>query len=464
MTRTEQFSASVEQPLLQMKNEVENLNIDDLDDNQRLEFARAKKVFKYIENYINLLDPDLLPQTFYTQMQSKIQSWNKTISHLNQILDEILFYIASYSNIYIPKNQTSSIISEMISDYSHSIKQSLQEINFNKIKKDAKAIENYENKLLSANNSIQSQIANSQIQIQTWFNEIKKFNDDFFVKQEGKDVSIKAEIEHIQNDMALAYKQFHDTMINFTPKLTDIDEFYVKIFGAMENNQRVGGLQQKIKDRQKQLDEYDEEQKAKFKSLKDEIESLLKDATNASLASSYEKSKESYKWAIYGWNVAFFFAIFAIIGVTFWGFMETISQLKQNQVLDSLLSILMAILIRLPFYIPLAWLAIFSTQRRNESKRLQEEYKHKETLARSFLGYKKQIDEIQSDLSQDNIDLAKRLMTNLVEMTNENPNKSLDKIKKENMPMIEFFEKLSKSSDEIKNLFKDFISIFKKAQ
>ncbi len=30
-------------------------------------------------------------------------------------------------------------------------------------------------------------------------------------------------------------------------------------------------------------------------------------------------------------------------------------------------------------------------------------------------------------------------MENLVEMTNENPNKSLDKIKKENVPMIDFF-------------------------
>lgn len=244
--------------------------------------------------------------------------------------------------------------------------------------------------------------------------------------------------------------------MNFTQKLTNLDEFYVKIFGAMENNQRVGGLQQEIKDRQKQLDEYDEEQKAKFKSLKEEIESLLKDATNASLASSYEKSKESYTKAIYGWNAIFILSMLSIVGVAVWGFVEVADKLSEP------LAILGAISVRLPFYIPLAWLAIFSTQRRNESKRLQEEYKHKETLARSFLGHKKQIDEIQSDSSQDDIDLAKKLMANLVEMTNENPNKALDKTKKENMPMIEFFEKLAKSPEEARNLFKEFMNIFKR--
>lgn len=125
-------------------------------------------------------------------------------------------------------------------------------------------------------------------------------------------------------------------------------------------------------------------------------------------------------------------------------------------------SILTLMISRLPLYIPLGWLAIFATRRRNEIKRLQEEYRHKEAVAKSYSGYKEQIQGIQKDEEREK--LSEKLMENLVEMTNENPNKSLDKIKKENIPMIDFFEKLSKSSDETKNLFKDFISIFKKAQ
>lgn len=458
MIRAEQFRTSIRIPLLQMKSRVEKLNIEGLDDSQRLEFARAKKVLKYIQNYADLLDPDLLPQAFYTQMQSKIQSWNQTIPHLNQVLDEILFYLASYGSVYIPKNQVSSVVDEMMKAYSDTIKQFLQEVDFNKIKRDAKSIENYENKLLSADDSIQSQIANSQAQIQTWFNEIQKFRNNCFVKQDNNNLSLETEIQNakitatsIVNDMEQKEKEFSQTK-------DKLDKFYIKIFGTLENNQRVGGLEQEIDEIYNQLDEYDKQQKDKIKVWSDEIENLLKGATNASLASSYEKSKESYTNAIYGWNIAFILSMLSIVGIAVWGFVEVADKLSEP------LAILGAILVRLPFYIPLAWLAIFSTQRRNESKRLQEEYKHKETLARSFLGYKQQIDEIQSDSSQDDMNLAKKLMENLVEMTNENPNKSLDKIKKENMPMIDFFEKLSKSSDEAKNLFKDFISIFKKAQ
>lgn len=221
----------------------------------------------------------------------------------------------------------------------------------------------------------------------------------------------------------------------------------------MENNQRVGGLQQEIDERQKQLEEYNGEQKTKFKSLKDEIESLLKDATNASLASSYEKSKESYKWAIYGWNAIFILSMLSIVGIAVWGFVEVADNLSEP------LAILGAILVRLPFYIPLAWLAIFSTQRRNESKRLQEEYKHKETLARSFLGYKKQIDEIQSDSSQNDMNLAKKLMENLVEMTSQNPNKALDKTKKDNTPTTELLETLAKLPNESKTLLREFLTL-----
>lgn len=156
MTQVEQFDISIKQPLLQIKSGVENLNVGDLDDSQKLEFARAKKVLEYIENYTSLLDPDLLPQLFYTQTLSKIKSWNQTIPHLNQVLDDILFYLASYGSVYIPKNQVSSVIDKMMKAYNNTIKQFLQEVDFSKIKRDAKAIENYENKLLSADDSIQS--------------------------------------------------------------------------------------------------------------------------------------------------------------------------------------------------------------------------------------------------------------------------------------------------------------------
>lgn len=439
MTRAEKFDINIKQPLLQMKNEVENLSIDGLDDSQRLEFARAKKVLTYIQNYIDLLDPDLLPQNFYTQMLSKIQSWDKTIPLLNQILDEILFYLASYGSIYIPKNQVSNTINEMVKTYSTAIQQSLREINFNKIKKDAKAIENYENKLLSADDSIQSQIADSQTQIQTWFDEIQRLRNNFFVKQDNSSISLETEIQNAKTTANSIVNDMEQKEIDFSQKKLKLEEFYIKIFGAMENNQRVGGLQQEISQIKTELKDYDTQQKDKIEKCWNQINSLIGKATDASLATSYKEAKDSYDWSIWIWNAIFVSSMTIFIIIAY----------KSVPIIDfnDFKSVLNVIISRLPFYIPLGWLAIFATRRRNEIKRLQEEYRHKEAAAKSYSGYKEQIKEVQNDKERD--DLIAKLMDNLVEMTSENPNKTLDKAKKENIPTIEFGEK---TLDSIKNM------------
>lgn len=165
-----------------------------------------------------------------------------------------------------------------------------------------------------------------------------------------------------------------------------------------------------MEERFQELDEFDKKQKEQIEIWKKEIEHLLKDATNASLASSYHKSKESYKCPIVAWNTTFILSILIILAVATWGFVEI-----GDKINDPLI-ILGAIFARLPFYIPLTWLAIFATNRRNEMKRLQEEYKHKETLAKAYSGYKEQIEKIGNEKSRE---LATQLMQNLVDMTNE---------------------------------------------
>ncbi|WP_289181715.1 hypothetical protein [Helicobacter japonicus] len=350
--------------------------------------------------------------------------------------------MAFYGNIYIPKNQIPSAISEMIGAYNDTIKKSLQEINFPKVKKDAKAIENYEARLLSAEDSIQKQITDFQTQIQTWFNEIQKFRNNFFEKQDNKEISLKAEIEQINNNINARYKEIDNMAIQFAQKLIELDNFHIEVFGNLEGDKRVGGLKQEVKDRLNEIDKYDETQKQQIQKWKNEIRDLLDIATNASLASSYEKSNKSYKCAIMGWNATFIISILGIFGVAIWGFVEIADKISDPLVIFG------AIFARLPFYIPLAWLAIFATNRRNENKRLQEEYKHKETLAKAYSGYKEQIEKLEDSKAQE---LAEKLMDKLVEMTNENPNRALDKVKKEKMPTFEMIEKLSDLISKVKN-------------
>ena len=71
---------------------------------------------------------------------------------------------------------------------------------------------------------------------------------------------------------------------------------------------------------------------------------------------------------------------------------------------------------RSPFLVFGVWLAIFFGNRRAESKKLEESYKHKEVMARSFVGYKQTLESLGDE---DKI-LLKQHMANLLKAMDEN--------------------------------------------
>ncbi|HEB9286406.1 TPA: hypothetical protein RZK15_001881, partial [Campylobacter coli] len=211
-------------------------------------------------------------------------------------------------------------------------------------------------------------------------------------------------------------------------------------------------FQNYIKTNKEEFELYEKNQKSKFADIEEDIKKLLGGATNGSLAHSYEVSKKSYRWPVIGWNFAVFVSIFSIIGLS--GEL-IINQLEKININDYI-SILSLTALRLPIYISLVWLGIFSTRRRNEIKRLQEEYKHKETIAKTYYGYQEQMAKLSD--SEKAKELQERLMSNLVDIINQNPNTTLDKIKQENAPMIDFIEKFSKLPKDGQDMIKDMIN------
>lgn len=391
----------------------------------------------------------MLPNRFYNDVDN-IPIWDKqNIIALNDILDKSLIILNQYRNFNITEESTFQSINDTLKTYDESIKKSIKALNLNNTKNSIKAIEDYKNTLLNSENSIQKQIADSHAQIQA-------FNNAFSAK--------KAEIEKARNETIAISQQAQDKFSEFE-----------------ETKQNINALEREIENKQNELDKYDKEQKDTIEALKQgienlldsatlkieeknkEINNLLATATDASLASSYAEAKNSYKWSIWIWNGVFIVSM-AVIAVIAWGSVFGISFFNiQPADFNDYKSMLNLIFLRLPLYIPLAWLAIFATRRRNEIKRLQEEYRHKEAAAKSYFGYRNQIQNIEKD--KDKKELMEKLMEKLVEMTNENPNKSLNKTSKENIPMIDCFEKFAKSPEEARNLFKEFMSmLIKKVQ
>lgn len=395
---TSQIESNLKQPLLDIQNKLEHFFIKNLDSYSKLEFDRTKKVLECIITYINLLDPDLLPSKFYSDIQQIKQitsMWNMDILYLSNILDQIISILVPYG-FCIP----------------NTIAQSLAKINLYKVKKDAKAIEDYGVKLLSANDSIQKQIAKAQEDINNWYNEIHQFRDKFFVKQDNSNISLETEIQNAKITATNILKDIKEKGKEFSQTKDKLDKFYYKIFG----NNEVKGLKQELEERENQLDNYDKQQKEKIEKNWEQIYSLIEKATDAGLAVSYNKAKNAYDSPIRRWNAVFIATMICIVlvgygsvfGLSWWKITMTPANIDYNDYR----SVLNLIVSRLPFYIPLGWLAIFATRRRNEIKRLQEEYRHKEAVATSYSGYMGQINNIKDENERER--LTVKLMDNLL--------------------------------------------------
>ena len=95
----------------------------------------------------------------------------------------------------------------------------------------------------------------------------------------------------------------------------------------------------------------------------------------------------------------------------------------------------------LPIYLPLFWLAIFANKRVNLSKRLIEEYKHKETVSKTYEGLAQQISKIEDGKVSN--ELQARLLYNTVMLSEKNPG---ELIKNFNRPDNPLFDALNQSS------------------
>ena len=428
----------------QLKEAVNTLDIKSIPENETQEFARNKEALIYIENYINLLDENLLPNNFFGEFQYCFTDWNRTISHLTTIVDNALIILARYSTIYIPKNQAKPIIMEMVAGYSDAIKTSLDDLKLDEIKNKTADVENSIQKFNIANNKF----IEDKDEIYGYFDEIENFRTNLVVKQKNKDISIQQEIENARNKITQDLEATKEKIIENSQKLEEIGKFHIKIFGELNDNVRSGGLEQKLDNMFENLDEYENTMKQRF----DEYDKIIKDlnekATNASLSSSYKQQGDAISKTIRRWDIGFILSIIAIAIIAVWTFNEVneilnkdisaviteLSQIKGgvNKTYnvsiipsDKIYIMLFGFFSKITMALPFIWLAIFCSNRRKEAMRLEQEYAHKVAVASSYASYKEQI----SNLNETNPELLKELMASTINIISKNPSDFLDKSK-----------------------------------
>jgi hypothetical protein len=408
-----------------LKESVESFNVEEIvDSSTLLELARLKKILVFIESYLKLIDPEINklnilnePLTHLKNAISEFNTFssNKNIVHLqrtNTHIDNCVIHLKN-ANILIPKISARSV-SVMISEYNKTIEESLSEINLEDAKDATRQIKQLQHELIDSGESIASRIKTTFDEIEEKYETINKFYNEMLI-DENDYISTKTEILSAKKSVLDEINAIKESITEATNEIEELEKFYIKVYGKLDETKvkRVDGLKQELEKRFKSLTEYETQQNTKIVALVEKIEGLLPSATSAGLATAYFQERKKFRLPIILWNFAF---IASLIGITVFSF---ISLSELNTIEDIGKSLFHS----LPITAPLIWLAIYASKRRSENQRLEQEYAHKEALAKSYSSYKQQIEA----LNEKDATLLVKLLDSAIKTITYNASESLDR-------------------------------------
>lgn len=267
-------------------------------------------------------------------------------------------------------------------------------------------------------------ITNRKIELQTLYNEILGYDEE---DDEGNITKIKGSKQELLESLAGLEERVSDYKVEF-------DELEKNTLDRTTNLLKANS--EKISEQIKGWED-------KYEKLNKKIESLLPNAVTAGLSHAFSKKKEDEDKSYEKHKKQFGFGIAGMIAVSLIPFLISVFTLFGDDSLDVIINRAPKLVIAiLPLYIPVLWLSISSSKKMNLSKRLIEEYAHKEVLSKTFEGLSRQI----HDLEEDNIskELKLKLLQDFLQMYSENPGKLISDYNKSDHPIMELLENSNK--------------------
>ncbi|SFO01964.1 hypothetical protein SAMN04487989_1122 [Bizionia echini] len=209
-----------------------------------------------------------------------------------------------------------------------------------------------------------------------------------------------------------------------------------------------------IKNNQDDLEILKSNSKNEYDKINKQIESLLPNALTAGLSSAFvtKKSEEEELYKEYKTsfnNGILYISLSALlpIGISIF---YLLSGATLTDTIERAPKIMLAFL---PLYIPLIWTTISANKKVNLSKRLIEEYSHKQVLSMTIEGLSKQIENIDdAGMSEE---LRIKLLNSFLNVTSENPGKLILNYQKSDNPILNFFDRDKKKDKTIVDTLKD---------
>jgi len=455
------------------------------------EIARLKKVVAFINELLLACDPELIPEQTWSNFSSQataclqsILSFNssRNIQHIiqaNSNLDNLLTYIRPYQVI---TGKAARAAKTAFSSYTKEISISLDSMNreittkFDSIQSDADylldEIEKIKNNAASelenceiisekitnldedyfnnsVNKSLKTRMEEFESEITQAHEKILNFSEILF-EGTSTDDSVEHKIQVALDEIESDAKESASQLVKLRSKIDDFSNYYNLVFGELQDDEnRKGGLKSEIDTRKKELERFKETQELKYKTLVEEIESLLPSATSAGLASAYREMKISFDGPIIKNTMIFYGTIACLIFTALVSMTQELGwfYIKFHNI-PELTTLASNILYKAPIIIPVIWLALFSSKRRSEALRLQQEYAHKEALAKSFQNFKAQIEA----LGEETPVLMNKLLEAAIDAVSKNASDTLDKKHGDKTPVHQTLDGALDSLGKIKSL------------
>ncbi len=432
------------------------------------EIARLNKVVSYLDELISAADPELIPLATWdqfnqqasnclTNMRQYIQ--NRNISHINNAnnhCDNLLTYVRPYVLSGKGSAQAagrafksySDAIDEHIAMLSKRAKEAVNQAENNKnesdrlieeINQSKQNISELEEQLLDGDESVNERINKFLEDFEEWHSKISEYHQKLTSGNE-EESAIILQIEEAKKKAINNSGSTEEALEETKNLLSDLEAFYLQIFGKKnEEGKNEGGLKKELEIRRNEIEAFRDEQQKTYDALLQEIESLLPGATSAGLASAYKELKDTFNNPIEHYSKLFYGALFGLLVSAFVLIVKNVSfwNIEFIDVKDPL-SLFNNLIFKLPILLPLLWLAVFASKRRSEDRRLQQEYAHKEAIAKSYESFKQQIEALKEQDER----LKKMLLEKAIAAISFNASTTLDGKHGDKMPLLETVDKL----------------------
>jgi hypothetical protein len=447
------------------------------------ELARLKKVISYLDEMLKTVDPELVPSgtwdSFDAQATACLQqinqyTSNRNIGHIqnaNAHADNLLTYLRPYM---IPSERVGEVLQQAIKSYAQTVNEYSESFRnrssvlvgeissyAKQSKKICEAIEKTESQVEQFNlklfggdqpeAGIQNKVNELVEELDKKYTSINDFYNETLVG-DSKTPSTMMEISNAKVSILTEQKKIKELLDDVSTAIEELNEFHIKIFGKPSDEEEgKGGLFGELNERVQALSEFESKQITKYKALNDQIENLLPGATSAGLASAYLDMKLSFDAPIRTASNVFFWSIAVLVIASTFLAIDNVGWFYINFVkFNDWNTVLKGLVYKIPFYAPILWLAFYASKRRSEYQRLQQEYAHKEALAKSYDSYKKQIESLDGE----DMTMQKAFIMKAIDAIAYNASNTLDGNHGDKMPALDMIEKVIADLAKIKEIFK----------